>query len=219
MVIARVAIIPSVPALLTAHRARFTLLDGDGRPAGIEDLEVDTGPDEVVVSSRIEAGPPYPDEVLLDWHLDEDLQTRLLHIASRDRWGVLHELEAAVTGNGMLAHRIGPDGPSQVELGWGPDAEFNHLSAAFSEVILMRSARRDASTRVVSAVILTTDELEPVVARQRYRLLGESPDGVREYECLTLDSGRRDVLRVSPAGVLLEYRGLLQLVAVEPPTK
>jgi hypothetical protein len=209
-----------VPFLLTAHRARFSLLDGAGRAVGAEDLTVATGGDEVQVRSRIEAEGPFPAEVLLEWRLDAELNPRVLNISSRNQWGAVHELEAAVTGNGMLAHRSGPDGPSQVELGWGLEAAFNHLSAAFSEVILARAARVGAPLTTISAVTVTSDELELVVVSQRYRLLGTGADGGREYSCLTIDSGREDRLRVSAEGVLLEYSGLLQLERMElAPTK
>jgi hypothetical protein len=129
--------------------------------------------------------------------------------------GEVYELEVAVTGNGVLMHRAAPEGPAQVELGWGPDAEFDYLSAAFTAVIVARSGLPAGGTRTLTAVQISAEDLEPMLVTQEWRATDETT-----FECLTRQTGHRAAVVVGAAGEVRSYEGLLELESLEVlPTK
>src|SRR5258708_9920724 len=148
---------------LHPHRAWYSITRPDGSIAGSERVTV----------ARTEAGwrieselkTTWPEEIAtrIDWELDRRLVSRLLRIHSHERFSGDHELELTVTGNGLLAHRVAPDGPTQVELGWGPRAELDHLSAAFSTVVVEPLDLIPGKPLAIDAVQLGTADLVPVV--------------------------------------------------------
>jgi hypothetical protein len=214
---------------LEPHSARYRLLDPTGRAAGSENLRVERTTDGWHLGSTLTTTYPATVEVELDWQLDRGLVTRLLYIHSRDSWGEEYELEVAVTGNGLLAHRRAPDGPTQVELGWGPNAELDYISAAFAVVIMARSfpgngvghgLHSAGAERAIDAVEFGVEDLVPgVVARRLRRIDPEGPDGVAARS-VTVATGHAATIEVAHSGALVRYEGLLELARPDrEPTK
>src|SRR5258708_32365909 len=125
---------------LMPHRAWYSITRPDGSITGTERLIVARAGAGWHIESELEAAWPEEITASVDWELDGRLVTRLLRINSHERFAGDHELELTISGNGLLAHRAGPYGPTQVELGWGPQAELDHLSAAFATVVRERVA-------------------------------------------------------------------------------
>ncbi|HEY8740559.1 MAG TPA: hypothetical protein VIN56_08205, partial [Candidatus Dormibacteraeota bacterium] len=204
---------------LQPHRARYRILDAAGATAGHEQLSVERSPGGFHLTSSLRTTYPAAVEVELQWQLDADLVTRLLYIHSRDAWGEEYEIEATVTGNGMLAHRSAPGGPTQVELGWGPAVEFDYISAAFPAVIMARTFSSGATVRGVDAVELGVEDLVPVVVVRSYRRASGQSDGITA-RCVTAATGHVALIEVAPSGMLRRYEGLLELEApAGEPTK
>jgi hypothetical protein len=165
-----------MPKTFLPFRAGYTFVRPDGSDAGSEEVEVSVGADGWRIQTRIQTAWPEDIAATVDWDLDRDLVTRLLHIVSREHFAGEAELELTVTGNGLLAHRQAQDGPTQVELGWGPTAELDYISAAFPTVMLARSGLAPGATRHVDAVQIGTVDLVPTIVAQ---VLREVPAGDR----------------------------------------
>jgi hypothetical protein len=204
---------------LRPHRARYTLLDPTGAAAGHEVLTLETDGAGFRFATSLQTSYPAPVEAQVHWQLDRHLTTRLLYIHSRDGWGEEYELEATVTGNGLLAHRAAPDGPTQVELGWGPAAELDYISAAFPAVIMARSFSGGARARRVDAVEFGVEDLVPSIVERRYQLLDGAAGAGVTARCVSEPTGRAALVEVSVAGALLGYEGLLALEELDEPTK
>jgi hypothetical protein len=152
------------------------------------------------------------------------LLTRVLRIHSQERFSGYHELELTVGGNGLLAHRSAPDGPTQVELGWGPAAELDYISAAFPAVMLARTGPIPGQLRHVDAVQVATVDLIPAVVPERLRGLalgdGNMPPGfdlpALVVECTVIATGHVARISAAASGALLSYSGLLTLDWLEP---
>src|ERR1700680_56866 len=175
-------IIRAMPGPLLPHRAGYQIITPGGHPAGTEELDVARAGTGWGIRRQIRTS--WPEEVVasLDWELDDSMVTRLLRVQSRERFSGDHELELTVSGNGLLAHRQAPDGPTQVELGWGPGAELDYISAAFPAVMLARSRLAPGEVRHVDAVAIGTVDLVPVVFPERLRRLPtESNDALRDH--------------------------------------
>ena len=153
--------------------------------------------------------------------------TRLLQVHSQGRLTGESELELTVTGNGLLAHREAPDGPTQVELGWGPDAEIDYISAAFPAVMLARSGLAPGAIREIDAVQLGTVDLVPIIVAQRlcrlppHRLETKTDIGpivpvTSQVECIVVDTGHVAIISTTASGALVGYSGLLRLAWLEP---
>jgi hypothetical protein len=160
-----------MPKTLLPCRARYVFVRPDGSEAGSEEVEVSAGSAGCRIQTRIHTA--WPEDIIasVDWDLDGDLVTRFLHIVSRERFAGEAELELTVTGNGLLAHRRAQDGPTQVELGWGPNAELDYVSAAFPTVMLARSGLEPGAARHVDAVQIGTVDLDPTIVALRLREL------------------------------------------------
>jgi hypothetical protein len=219
-----------MPGPLLPHRAGYEIIGPVGRPAGAEELEVALEGTGWRIQSQIRTS--WPEEVVasVDWELDEFLVTRLLHVQSRERFSGDHDLELTVTGNGLLAHREAPDGPTQIELGWGPQAELDYISAAFPAVMLARSELAPGQVRQVEAVQIGTVDLVPVIVPQLLRGLpldsddpahedlrqGPAGTAAAKVECLVGDAGHVALISTAASGALLGYSGLLRLAWLEP---
>jgi hypothetical protein len=223
-----------MPPALLPSRAVYAFVRPDGLVAGTEEAELTRGGDGWRIHSRIETAWPEDIVATLEWDLDRDLVTRLLRIESRERFTGESELELTITGNGLLAHRRAEDGPTQVELGWGPNAELDYVSAAFPTVLLARSALQPGQTREVDAVQIGTADLLPGIVSRRLRAVAPGEDdtaapvaldlGVaggaplrtaRRVDCLTVQTGHVAIATASAEGVLLGYAGLLRLTSLE----
>lgn len=223
-----------MPGPLLPHRASYQIIGPRGEVAGGEELEVVRGEAGWRIRSRIETTWPEDIVARLDWELDDAMLTRLLHVFSRERFSGEYELELTVGGNGLLAHRAAPDGPTQVELGWGPNAELDYLSAAFPAVMLARSELAIGANRVLDAVQLGTADLVPTILGQRLRRIApdaaravapgdaaagaprHAPPATTHVECTVLDSGHVAVISTAASGALVSYSGLLRLTSLEP---
>lgn len=203
---------------LQPHRARYALLGPTGATVGHEVLTLETHVGGYRFTTSLKTSYPAPVEVQVQWDLDRALVTRLLYIHSRDGWAEEYEVEVTVTGNGLLAHRAGPDGPTQVELGWGPAAELDYISAAFPAVIMARSFSDGTRARRVDAVEFGVEDLVPAIVERRYQRQ-DAPGGGVTARCVTGETGHAALVEVSAAGALLRYQGLLALEEMEEPTK
>lgn len=204
---------------LQPHRARYALLDPSGLNAGHELLTLEARGGGYRFATSLETMYPATFEVQVQWDLDAALATRLLYIHSRDGWGDEYEVEATITGNGLLAHRSAPDGPTQVELGWGPAAELDYISAAFPAVIMARSFAEGAWARRVDAVEFGVEDLVPTIVERHYQVQDRPVGGGVSARCVTGETGHAALVEISAGGALLRYEGLLALEALEEPTK
>jgi hypothetical protein len=214
-----------MPTTLLPYRAGYAFVRPDGSEAGTEVVEVTAGADGWRIQTRIQTAWPENIVATVDWDLDRDLVTRLLHIVSRERFTGESELELTVTGNGLLAHRTAPDGPTQVELGWGPNAELDYISAAFPTVMLARSGLEPGATRHVDAVQIGTVDLVPIIVAQLLRAVAsDDPDAAvpaagaetaQRVECLIIETGHLATATATATGVLVGYAGLLRLTSLE----
>lgn len=214
-----------MPGRLLPHRAGYTITSSMGDRAGVEELEVARAGAGWRIKSHIQTSWPEEVTATVDWELDELLVTRVLRIHSRERFSGDHELELTISGNGLLAHRHAPDGPTQLELGWGPAAELDYVSAAFPAVMLARAALQPGEVRHVDAVQLSTADLIPAVVPLRLHRLTLAPGGVPPgfdqpaaavVECLVIDTGHVARISTAASGALLGYSGLLNLAWLEP---
>jgi hypothetical protein len=206
---------------LAPHSARYTVLGGDGSPAGTEELVVDRDSSHFHIRSRLTTGYPTDVDATVDWELDPSLTTRLLVIHSVNGLGEDTELELTVTGNGLLAHRAGSDGPTQVELGWGPNAELDYLSAAFATVMVARSALSPGRSRRIECVTIGIEDLVPEIVVRELTAL-ESADGALTVANRAVETGHSTTLAVDPSGALRDYAGVFRLnsLSLSPaPTK
>ncbi|MHB8508270.1 MAG: hypothetical protein ACYDGR_06430 [Candidatus Dormibacteria bacterium] len=197
-----------MPKGLRPAKARYSFLHPDGTRAGGEELRLAPTREGWVVTSVLHTDRPSALRAELEWHLLEDLTTRILYITSESSLGEHRDLELAVSGNGLLCHRVAPDGPTQVELGWGPSVELDYLSAAFPTILAARSRRGDRPHAAV--VLVTAEDLLPEPQEHSYRWSG--PD------CLVLDvaaTGYRAEIALEPSGMLRTYGDLLRLDQVE----
>jgi hypothetical protein len=192
------------------HQASYTILDPAGAAAGTEDLTLDAFGAGLRVTSRLQTHYPVALATSLDWELDARLVTRRLLLQSRTGWGDECELELTVTGNGLLAHRVAPDGPTQVELGWGPQAELDHLSAAFPMVMAARTELVAGESRHLETIYIGADDLLlQVVPRELTAVPGES--GTLDLLSRAVETGHAVRLSLDPSGALRSYEGLLRL--------
>jgi hypothetical protein len=194
-----------MPAILPEATADYAVLGPGGAQVGREQLVVARAGLGWKLTSQLRTRFPVEIAARLEWELDAGLQTRLLVIASDDGFGAHRELELTVTGNGMLAHRTGPDGPSQVELGWGPRVELDFISAAFPIVTMARQGAAVAGVDL-STVYIGLEDLEPVVVERRW-----SPVRPGVITVSTPATGHIATLTLRADGLLEDYSGLLRL--------
>jgi hypothetical protein len=196
-----------VRRVLLPHSAVYRFLAG-GREAGLERAAIARAAEGWLVTSRLELGGATTE---LEWHLLPDLSTRILWISTRNAWGEEHDLELAITGNGVLASRGGPEGPSQVEMGWGPRVELDHLCAVFTTVLLARWDTEAEPQRDIDSVWIGAEDLVPQPWRQRWRTLEATADGLVAVE-RRVEAGVPARITVSQDGVVRDYDGLFALV-------
>lgn len=146
----------------------------------------------------------------IEWHLEPDLATHVIYISTVDHWAQEYYLEAAVTGNGLIASRKGPDGPTQVEMGWGPDVELDHLSACFTTVLLARWDLSSRPRRTITSAYIPVEDLMPEALEQEYGVL-EHSDAITRVERVVPATGSRAEIAVLPGGVVQRYEGLFEL--------
>jgi hypothetical protein len=195
---------------LAPHWARYTITRGDGSAVGTEELVVDRGPSHFHIRSELTTDYPITVDATVDWELDPSLATRLLVIHSRSGLGEESELELTVTGNGLLAHRAGGDGPTQVELGWGPNAELDYLSAAFAAVMVARSSLSPGQSRRIECVTIGIEDLVPEIVTRELTAL-ESAEGTNVLVNRAIETGHSTTLEIDPSGALRSYAGVLRL--------
>jgi len=165
-----------------------------------------------LATSHLELTAPNALACDVEWHLKPDLSTHVLYIAGSDHWGQESTLELAVTGNGMLASRTGPDGPTQVEMGWGPGVELDHLSACFTTVIMGRWNREAQPTRELTTVYIGAEDLVPEILEQHFRVVGrDASRGTTRVERLAPGTGSSAHVTVHDGGVVAGYQGLFRL--------
>jgi hypothetical protein len=214
----------AVPPDLRPHRARYTFVDARGHDAGEEVMTIARRPGGWIATSHLELTLPDALASDIEWHLEPDLSTHVIYMSATDHWGQEYYLEAAVTGNGLIASRQGAEGPTQVEMGWGPDIELDHISACFATVLLARWDSEVRPRRQVTSVYIPADDLLPEPLQQEYRVVERSA-AVTLVERLVPATGSRAEIAVGPGGIVQHYAGLFRLAGEwaytdeEPPTK
>ncbi|GAC1334207.1 MAG: hypothetical protein NVSMB17_15590 [Candidatus Dormibacteria bacterium] len=199
-------------AVLRPHSARYRFLDAQGQDAGHEDLRVEPRRGGWLATSQLALTSPAAVTCEIEWHLKPDLSTHVLYMTATDRWGDEYTLEAAVTGNGLLASRTGPDGPTQVEMGWGPGVELDHLSAAFTAVMVGRWDVGAMDRREVTSVYIGAEDLLPEPLQQHYRVVDRDPArGVTRLERVSPTTGSSALIGILDGGVVRDYEGLFEL--------
>lgn len=199
-------------AVLRPHAAQYMFLDSRGRDAGQENMRIEPRPGGWLAVSRLELTGPDALTCDIEWHLEDDLSTHVLYMAGTDHWGEEFTLEAAVTGNGLLASRTGPDGPTQVEMGWGPDVELDHISACFTTVLLARWDTATVPRRELTTVYIAAEDLVPEPLDQVYRVTARDPaTTVTTIERVAPVTGSSAMIRLGQGGVVLGYEGLFRI--------
>ncbi|HXA42332.1 MAG TPA: hypothetical protein VNV65_05370 [Candidatus Solibacter sp.] len=195
---------------LLPHRAWYSITRPDGFIAGSELLTVERTGAAWHIESELKTTWPEEIATTIDWELDHRLVTRLLRIHSHERFSGDHELELTVTGNGLLAHRVAPDGPTQVELGWGPHAELDHLSAAFATVVVERLDLIPGNALEIDAVQLGTADLVPAIVP-----VVVSAAAATGIDWTVVATGHSTRITTAAAGAIAAYGELLALDRLE----
>lgn len=189
--------------------ARYTVMDGDGRPVGTEDLRCAPGPAGWRSFSTIETVVPEPHREVVDLVVDGEWRPVRVRIDTD-----AHQLLLVAEGDRLVGRRDG----SPVDVPLPPAMELDYLSPAFNAV----TANRLASTVDVDAAYIAPYTLEPTVQRQRYEPGGEedidTPAGrfrARRWRFTSLaDHWTRDLWVAGD--VVVAYEGLFELVEYEP---
>ncbi|MFN2463621.1 MAG: putative glycolipid-binding domain-containing protein [Candidatus Dormibacteria bacterium] len=193
--------------MLRPHSARYAFVDPRGGPAGAEEMQLASHPGGWRVTSRLELHGTAPSTCEVEWQLGPDLATHILNMWMTNEWGEEFTLEAAVTGNGLIASRSGPDGPTQVEMGWGAAVELDHVCACFTTITLARLGLASGARQRVASVFINPDDLVPQPLEQEYRAL--SATGM--IQRMSPATGSRAAIVTLPGGVLRSYEGLFSL--------
>ena len=199
-----------MPARLRPHRARYRFIDATGRETGEETISIGPRVGGWLATSHLSLTLPEAVTCDVEWHLEPDLSTHVIYISSVDHWGQEFYLEAAVTGNGLIASRAGADGPTQVEMGWGPDVELDHVSACFTTVLLARWDLAARPNRRVTSAYIPVEDLLPEVLEQEWRVANRDDDGATIVRTVPA-TGSVAEIRVNAGGVVTAYSGLFRL--------
>jgi hypothetical protein len=198
--------------VLRPHTARYVFTDIQGGDAGQEEVVVERRPGGWRVTSRLDLSLPVVLACDIEWHLEQDLSTHVLYMAATDAWGDDYTLELAVTGNGLLGSRGGPDGPTQVEMGWGRDVELDHVSAAFTTILLARWNMAAHPRRDVTSVYIRAEDLVPEPLEQRYVVVSRDPAAATtRVQRIAPGTGSSTLVTVLDGGIVAAYEGLFRV--------
>lgn len=189
--------------------ARYTVMDGDGRAVGTEDLRCAPGPAGWRSFSTIQTLVPEPHREVVDLVVDADWRPVRVRIETE-----AHHLVVLAEGERLVGRRDGR--PVDVALPAG--TELDYLSPAFNAV----TANRLAGSVELDAVYVSPFTLEPSLQRQRYELAGDeqvdTPVGAfraRRWRFTAVADGWSRSLWVA-GDVVVAYEGLFELVEYEP---
>jgi hypothetical protein len=188
---------------------RYTVMDGDGNPAGTEDFRSAPGPAGWRYFSDIQTNVPEPHHEIVDLVADSGWRP----VRTRINTGS-HEILLMAQGERLTGYRDGV----AVELAWGPDIELDYASPAYNVL----TANRLGQTAEFDVVFLQPVTCQPVMERQRYERLGDeevaTPAGrfasVR-WRYTALSSGWSRDLWIA-GDVVVHYEGLYELQSYEP---
>lgn len=189
--------------------ARYTVMDGEERPVGAEDLRCAPGPAGWRSFSTIETLLPEPHREVVDVVVDADWRPVRVRIDTE-----AHQLVLVGEGDRLVGRRDG----GAVEVPLPPGTEVDYLSPSFNAV----TANRLAASGEVDAVYIAPYTLELSRQRQRYELGGDeevdTPVGrfrARRWAFTSLVDGWSRTLWVA-GDIVVAYEGLFELAEYEP---
>ncbi|HEX2031452.1 MAG TPA: putative glycolipid-binding domain-containing protein [Actinomycetota bacterium] len=189
--------------------ARYTVMDGDGRPVGTEDLRCAPGPAGWRSFSTIETVDPEPHREVVDLAVDARWRPVRIRIDTE-----AHRLILMAEGDRLVGRRDG----DAVDLALPPATELDYLSPAFNAV----TANRLTASAEIDSLYIAPYTLERSTQRQRYELLGNdevaTPVGrfvASRWRFTAVAQGWTRDLWVA-GDVVVAYEGLFELAEYEP---
>jgi hypothetical protein len=137
---------------------RYRVLDGEGRPVGIEGFRCASGPAGWRYVADIETSDPEPHRERVDLVVDTDWRPVRLVIETGS-----HALAVENRGDVLTGTLDG----TPIEIAFGPEAHLDYLSPAFNAV----TAQRLSASTEIDVVFLEPVTCEPIHERQRYELV------------------------------------------------
>jgi hypothetical protein len=187
---------------------RYAIIGDDGTDVGTEEFRCAPGPMGWRYFSDIETAEPVPHHEIVDVVVDADWRPVRLRVDTGD-----HRLLLEAAGDRLTGERDG----QPLETPWHPEMHLDYLSPAFNAV----TCRRLHATTEIEVVYVLPYTLEPVVAGQRYDLLGDeevdTPAGsfpATRWHYTALDSGWNADLWATD-DVVVAYERLFRLDAYE----
>lgn len=188
---------------------RYTVMDGEGRPVGVEEFRCAPGPLGWRYVASIRTSVPEPHAEVVDLVVDAAWRPVRLRLDTES-----HDLTASTRGGRLVGVRDG----EPLDMPFGPGTELDYLSPSFNAV----TANRLGGTADIDVVYLRPVTCEPVSVRQRYELVGDeqvdTPAGrfaATRWTYTALDTRWSRPLWVAD-DVVVAYEGLFELAAYEP---
>lgn len=189
---------------------RYRVMDGRGRPVGVEEFRCAPGPAGWRYFSDIETSDPEPHRERVDFVVDGGWRPVRLVVDTGT-----HHLAVEARGDLLVGMRDG----QPIEIPFGSEVEIDYLSPAFNAV----TANRLSDTTEIQVVYLMPVTCEPVDQRQLYELV-DPEDRVRtpvgtftaaRWTYTALGSGWSRPLWVA-GEVVVAYEDLFELEALDP---
>lgn len=188
---------------------RYTVMDGDGNPLGVEEFRCAPGPAGWRYFSEIETSDPSAHHETVDVVVDADWRPVRTRIATGE-----HEILLSAAGDRLTGVLDGRG----IETPWGPEMHLDYLSPAYNAI----TANRLSETTEIEVVFLEPVTCEPRIERQRYERKDEeevaTPTGrfrARHWGYTALASGWSRDLWVA-GDVVVAYEDFFRLEWYEP---
>ncbi len=188
---------------------RYTVMDAQGHPVGVEEFRCAPGPAGWRYFSTVETTLPEPHRELVDLVVDGDWRPVRVRIDTG-----AHDLLLTREGDRLSGSRDG----EPLEVPFGSGLELDYLSPAFNAV----TANRRGATAEFDVVYLQPFTCEPVRERQRYESGPEeevdTPVGrfsARRWGFTALSSGWARAFWVA-GDVVVRFEHLFELAEYEP---
>jgi hypothetical protein len=187
---------------------RYTVLDGEGNPVGVETFRCAPGPVGWRYFSDVETTTPHEHDETIDVAVDADWRPVQTRIATGE-----HEVLLRSERDRLIGFLDG----RPVETSWGPETHLDYLSPSFNAI----TANRLLGSAEIDVIYLEPVTCVPTEERQRYEDLGpeevETPAGTfaaRRWRYTALSTGWTRDLWVA-ADVVVAYEDLFVLEAYE----
>lgn len=188
---------------------RYTVMDGDGNPVGVEDFRCAPGPMGWRYFSDIQTSDPEPHREIVDLAVDVAWRPVRTRIDTGS-----HEILLTTDADRLSGFRD----RAPIEIPFRPETYLDYLSPCFNAVTCVRLG----GTAEIEVVYLEAVTCEARMERQRYELLGDeevtTPVGrfaARRWRYTALSTGWSRELWVA-GDVVVAYDGLFALKSYEP---